>query len=66
MFLSCSHGATGDVEEKHNLKGLFLLFVDTEDEGGGVRNLYEFARNSGRENGKLEREKNREGSTRNY
>lgn len=25
MFLSCSHGATGDVEEKHNLKGLFLL-----------------------------------------
>lgn len=25
MFLSCSHGATGDGEEKHNLKGLFLL-----------------------------------------
>lgn len=31
-----------------------------------MRNLYEFARNSGRENGELEREKNREGSTRNY
>lgn len=28
-----------------------------------MRNLYEFARNSGRENGELEREKNREGST---
>lgn len=37
-----------------------------EDEGGCVRNLYEFVRNSGRENGEFECEKNWEGSIRNY
>lgn len=44
MFLSCSHSATGDVEEKKYVRWIIPPSGDTEGEGGECKKLKEFAR----------------------